>query len=195
MTKLKQTIIHESLKLFSLKGFLSASMNDILEASGTSKGGFYNHFQSKEDLFFEVLLEAKQIWREKNLDGLDQIDSPIEKIIRFLENFRDEYLKDAKNFPGGCVFITLSLELNNQKPNLSEEVNKGFKGFKAMLKYILTQAQEQGDLKSTANTDAVAEVLLSSIFGISVTYSLDKSDKDLDTAVNALIDYINSIRN
>jgi len=57
---LKETIIHESLRLFSLKGFLSTSINDILEAANTSKGGFYNHFASKEELFFEVLDEARK---------------------------------------------------------------------------------------------------------------------------------------
>ena len=51
---LKEKIIHESLKLFSLKGFLGTSIHDILEAADTSKGGFYNHFASKEDLFFNV---------------------------------------------------------------------------------------------------------------------------------------------
>ncbi len=52
---LREKIIQESLKLFSLKGFLSTSIHDVLEAAGTSKGGLYNHFMSKEDLFFAVL--------------------------------------------------------------------------------------------------------------------------------------------
>lgn len=99
MNDLKKKIIHESLKLFSLKGFLSTSMRQILDAAGTSKGGFYNHFKSKEELFFQVLDEARNIWREKNLSGLDEIENPIGKIKRFLENFRDLYLKDAENFP------------------------------------------------------------------------------------------------
>ncbi len=70
--ELKEKIIHESLKLFSLKGFLSTSIHDILEASNTSKGGFYNHFESKEELFFAVLKEAQKIWREKNLEKLQR---------------------------------------------------------------------------------------------------------------------------
>ena len=56
---LKETIIHESLKLFSLKGFLSTSIHDILVAAETSKGGLYNHFRSKEDLFLAVLQEGR----------------------------------------------------------------------------------------------------------------------------------------
>ncbi len=100
---LKETIIQESLRLFSLKGFLSTGINDILLAANTSKGGFYNHFSSKEDLFYVVLAEAQGIWRDKTLCGLDEIESPVGKVERFLENYRDQYLKDDEHFPGGCI--------------------------------------------------------------------------------------------
>ena len=76
---LKEKIIHESLRLFSLKGFTSTSIQDILAAANTSKGGFYNHFSSKEDLFYQVLDEARKIWRERNLSGLKQAESSLEK--------------------------------------------------------------------------------------------------------------------
>ncbi len=195
MTALKINIIHESLKLFSLKGYSSTSMNDILAAANTSKGGFYNHFKNKEELFFKVLEEATQIWRKRNLDQLNHIDNPVEKIIRLLENFRDNYLKDAENFPGGCVFITLSLDVNNQSPHLSKAINKGFSGVRAMLRRFLEQSVEMGELKSSVNTDAVTEILFSSLLGVSITYSLDKSETNLNTAIAFLIDYVNSIRN
>ena len=51
MLSLKDRIIHEALRQFSSKGFMSTSISDILESVGTSKGGLYNHFKSKEDLF------------------------------------------------------------------------------------------------------------------------------------------------
>ena len=144
---LKEKIVHESLKLFSLKGFLSTSIHDILEAAGTSKGGFYNHFSSKEDLFFQVLDEARRIWREKNLAGLDQIEDPSEKITKFLNNYKDRYLMDAENFPGGCVFITLSVELNDQRPHLSKEIEKGFIGLKRLIKRLIDQGKESGRIR------------------------------------------------
>jgi len=155
---LKEKIIHESLKLFSLKGLLSTSIHDILEAADTSKGGFYNHFSSKEDLFFAVLDEARRIWREKNLAGLDAVESPSHKITTLLNNYKDRYLKDAENFPGGCVFITLSAELNNQRPHLSKEIEKGFIGLKGLIKRLLEQGKESGELGKGVNTDAVSEI-------------------------------------
>ena len=191
---LKEKIVHESLKLFSLKGFLSTSIHDILEASNTSKGGFYNHFASKEDLFFHVLDEARRIWREKNLSGLDEIEKPVEKITKLLENFRDKYLKDIENFPGGCIFITFSVELDDQRLHLSKEINKGFIGLKAMLKRLLDEGKELGELNNDVNTGAITEMLFAGMLGASVIYGVDKSTKSVDRSINSLIDYLEKLR-
>jgi AcrR family transcriptional regulator len=190
---LKEKIILESLKLFSLKGFIGTSIHDILTAANTSKGGFYNHFKSKEDLFFQVLEEARRIWREKNLKGLEDIENPIDKIKKFLENFRDLYLKDAENFPGGCIFITFIVELNDQRPHLSREVNRGFIGLKGMLKRLLDEGKEAGELRSDVSTDAITEMLFAGVLGATVMYGVDKSSETLDRSISALIDYLEKL--
>ena len=191
---LKETIIHESLKLFSLKGFFSTSIHDILEAANTSKGGFYNHFSSKDDLFFHVLDEARKIWREKNLKGLEDIESSTEKIKRLLKNYKDRYLKDADNFPGGCVFITLAAELNDQRPQLSKELEKGFVGLKGMIRRLLEQGKKSGELMKAVDTDTVTEIVFSGMLGASLLYGVNKSQTSLDTSIDALIEYLEQLK-
>ena len=191
---LKEKIIHESLRLFSLKGFLGTSLQDIISAAGTSKGGFYNHFESKEDLFYYVLCEARQIWRAKNLVDLDEIDDPLGKIIKLLQNFKDQYLKDSEHFPGGCVFITLSVELNDQRPHLSQEITKGFVGLKSMIKRLLDQGKETGQLNSSIDSSAVTEILFAGMLGASVIFGIDKSTESLAQSINALISYVESLK-
>jgi AcrR family transcriptional regulator len=193
MMNLKEKIVHESLKLFSLKGFLSTSIHDILEAADTSKGGFYNHFSSKEDLFFQVLDEARRIWREKNLAGLDEIEHPSEKITTLLNNYKDRYLKDAKNFPGGCVFITLSAELNNQRPHLSKEIEKGFIGLKRLIKRLIDQGKESGELGNEIDTDTVTEIIFNGMLGASLSYGVHKSKDSLDKSIKSLIEYFEQL--
>jgi AcrR family transcriptional regulator len=192
---LKDTILHESLKLFSLNGFLSTSIQDILSAANTSKGGFYNHFSSKEDLFFQVLDEARKIWRERNLSGLDEIDKPIEKIIRLLENYKDRYLLDAENFPGGCIFIMFAVELGDSRPHLSREVQKGFTGLKSMLKRLLENGQSSPAEYNGLNTNTITEIIFNGMLGASVNYSVDKSYDALNGSINSLIDYLDKLRN
>ena len=192
---LKDTIVHESLKLFSLNGFLSTSVQDILSAANTSKGGFYNHFSSKEDLFFQVLDEARKIWRDKNLQGLDELNQPIDKIIRLLENYKDRYLLDAENFPGGCIFIMFAVELGDSRPHLSREVKKGFTGLKALLKRILENGQQSTTEYNGLNSNTITEIIFTGMLGASVNYSVDKSYETLDESINSLIDYLAKLKN
>jgi len=190
---LKHTIIHESLKLFSLKGFLSTSIDDIMKAANSSKGGLYNHFSSKEELFYAVLSEARKIWREKTLYNLDRTDKPIEKLIRLLKNYRDRYLKDADDFPGGCIFVTLSVELDDQRPHLARELNKGYARLKAMIRRFLDQAQQAGQLSDAIDTQALTEMIFSGMLGASVIYGMDKSRAGLDRTINSLIEHVRTL--
>lgn len=52
-TRLK--IIASAIKLFSNRGFNAASVDDICHDAGISKGAFYHHFKSKQNLFLALL--------------------------------------------------------------------------------------------------------------------------------------------
>lgn len=191
---LKEKIVRESLKLFSLKGFLSTSIHDIMREAKTSKGGLYNHFKSKDEIFSAVLSEARKVWRERNLAGLEQIENPVEKVKKLLENYRDRYLKDTQTFPGGCIFVTLSVELDDQRPDFSRELNEGFVRLKAMIRRFLDQGKENGELRGEVNTEAVTEMIFSGMLGASVIYGTGKFFAGLDQCINSLIDYLESLR-
>jgi TetR/AcrR family transcriptional repressor of nem operon len=191
---LKQKIIYESMKLFSLKGFLNTSINDIMREAKTSKGGLYNHFKSKDEIFTAVLSEARKFWRDRSLAGLDQIEEPVEKVKKLLENYRDRYLKDTETFPGGCIFVTLSVELDDQNPLFSRELNEGFVRLKGMIRRLLDQGKESGKLRAEVNTEAVTEMIFSGMLGASVIYGTAKSSVGLDRCINSLIDYVESLR-
>jgi len=191
---LKDTIVHESLRLFSLKGFLNTSIQDIISAANASKGGFYNHFNTKEDLFYEVLGEARKIWRERNLNGLSEVKDPIGKIKKLLENYKDRYLLDAENFPGGCIFIMFAVELGDSRPHLSREVHKGFIGLKNMLKRWLDEGKKSGEYYNGVTTSTITEIVFNGMLGASVSYSADKSYKALDKSIKALIGYLETLK-
>ena len=193
---LKEKIIQESLRLFSSKGFSGTSISEILEAVGASKGGLYNHFRTKEELFSAVLSESRRIWRDKNLQGLDEIEKPIEKTKRLLENYRDRYLIGSGSLPGGCIFVRVSVEsaeLGDQWPHLAEEINEGFDRLKSMIKRLLDQAKERGELREPTNTEDVADMLFSGMLGACVLYGMDRSSKNLDRTMNSLIEYIENL--
>ena len=190
---LKDRIIEESLKLFSVKGYTSTSTMDIIEAVGASKGGFYNHFKSKEQLFREMLSAARKIWRERNLYQLDEEPRPLLKIQKLLENYRDRYLADSKNFPGGCIFVNLAVELSDQAPGLAKEVSTGFTRLGRMIKRLLDDEKKAGGLGKNVNTEDVSNMIFSGLLGACVLYTSDKSKKRLNSTITSLISYLHSI--
>ncbi len=190
---LKDKIAHEALRLFSLKGFSNTSIEDILAHAHASKGGFYNHFKSKDQLFMTVLSEARKIWRSRVLDGLDQTNSPLMKMRKMLENFRDLYLKDSENIPGGCVFVTLLVELDDQRPEFAREIFEGFSRALTMMNEMLEQAKVSGELRPEVNTDAVSRVLFAGLLGASVLYGVDKSSEALGKSLGPFIDYLDGL--
>lgn len=50
----REQIIEVSLNLFSTKGYEKTSISDIVKASNVSRGGFYHHFQSKEEVLAAI---------------------------------------------------------------------------------------------------------------------------------------------
>jgi TetR/AcrR family transcriptional repressor of nem operon len=168
-------------------------MTDIIEAVGTSKGGFYNHFKSKEQLFREMLSTARKIWRERNLYKIDDEPRPLLKIQKLLENYRDRYLADSKNFPGGCIFVNLAVELSDQAPDLAKEVNTGFIRLGKMIKRFLDDEKKSGGISKSVDTESASNMIFSGLLGACVLYTSDKSKKRLNSTINSLIAYLHGI--
>ncbi|MEN8246979.1 MAG: hypothetical protein ABFS43_18975, partial [Thermodesulfobacteriota bacterium] len=91
-------------------------------------------------------------------------------------------------------FIMFAVELGDQRPHLSEEVQKGFVGLKAMIKRMLDQARESGELKADVNTGEMSEIIFTSMLGSSVSFSTDKSVEKLDRSINALVGFLETLR-
>lgn len=76
----RNSIISAGLKLFKRDGFNGTAVNDIVAEAGVTKGAFYHHFESKEDL----LLLIHNDYLEYQLEIINEVTaldvSPTEKI-------------------------------------------------------------------------------------------------------------------
>src|SRR5262252_4714872 len=53
----RERILHAALMVFARKGYHRAAVDDIVDASRTSKGAVYHHFPNKEALFLALVDE------------------------------------------------------------------------------------------------------------------------------------------
>ncbi|MCK4988069.1 MAG: TetR/AcrR family transcriptional regulator [Desulfobacterales bacterium] len=192
-TRTRQNIIEKSLQLFCVKGYYNTSINDILEATGLTKGGLYGHFSSKEDIWYAVYDEALGIWRQVVFKGIQSNSSPLERIQTFIEN-------DIKNklgngvFEGGCFFHSMLVELSGQSVAMSKHILGGFMQLAGLLCTWLEQADQQGMLKEGLNFKEIANYIIISLNGAAALYASSRDPAILDHTVSQLRFYIRQLK-
>lgn len=63
-------IVDAAEKLFAQKGYGATSVQDILDALGISKGGFYHYFDTKMELLTEVCARRTEEWYLKGVESV-----------------------------------------------------------------------------------------------------------------------------
>ncbi|MFY4774983.1 TetR/AcrR family transcriptional regulator [Metabacillus sp. RGM 3146] len=116
MNQKKKLIIDEAVKLFAQKGYHAASIQEIAEQCGISKGSFYTYFKSKEDLIVSAFRSYYSLLFDK-ISRLEHIESlsPREKFIEQL-SLQLHDLISHKEF--------IHILLSEYKMNISEQLDE-----------------------------------------------------------------------
>jgi TetR/AcrR family transcriptional repressor of nem operon len=101
-------ILEEASRLFRERGFSGVSVSEIMKATGLTHGPFYNHFDSKEELMAESVLQGFK----STLDGLNATEGTAKGRTEYVKR----YLSAAhRNAPGmGCTMASLSSEIRHE---------------------------------------------------------------------------------
>ena len=102
-------ICRKAAKVFSTKGFVSATLADVSRIAGISKGGIYHYFSTKEELLFVILCRYMDQTLKELRVKLESTPKPLEKIRIFIEHhichYRDNLyasrliLHESQNLP------------------------------------------------------------------------------------------------
>jgi AcrR family transcriptional regulator len=76
----RRQILDVAAGLFAERGYHPTSVADIVEALGVGKGVFYWYFESKEDLFLEILAESSQDLRRRQQSAIGDEPDPLRRI-------------------------------------------------------------------------------------------------------------------
>jgi TetR/AcrR family transcriptional repressor of nem operon len=71
--KTRERILRCARRLFSRKGFAEVTIGEIMAEAGLTRGGFYRHFKTKDELYSEALLQftcldPPEDWQRKHVD-------------------------------------------------------------------------------------------------------------------------------
>ena len=100
-------IVAVAAKRFRELGLEGIGVADVMKEAGSSVGGFYKHFDSRDELVAEAVSDAFGVWqRQKEVAETGGQTLSFEKLI-------DDYVSDVhrKNPGEGCAFSALAPEL------------------------------------------------------------------------------------
>src|SRR2546425_5928418 len=128
----KRNLINSARKLFNRHGFETVSLNQIMAAVGLTHGGFYSYFNSKSDLYAEVLgcfftdPEWKSCWEGVHVD-LSSTDVGPQVVRAYLSR---QHFEDVEN---SCPMVALPSDVARSGKNVKQAYETVFKAMVSVL--------------------------------------------------------------
>lgn len=102
----KQEILKIAMNLFSEKGYSQTTVNDIINSAGASKGGFYHHFKSKEEVIDSIIMDyvsetlelSNEIADDKSMNGFEKYKKLFLEVQKRRTQSRDRFAFLTKMF-------------------------------------------------------------------------------------------------
>jgi TetR/AcrR family transcriptional repressor of nem operon len=138
----KTKLLNAAFGVIRAKGYAAATIDDICHAAGVTKGSFFHHFKSKDDL----ALSAGAFWGETT-EGFfaaapyHQSDDPLERLLGYVD-FRAEILRgDLPDYT--CLLGTLVQETYATHPDIRAACEKGMSAHVAILMRDIEAAKQR----------------------------------------------------
>ncbi len=177
--KNRQEILRAASRRFREVGFSGAGVADLMKEVGLTHGGFYCHFNSKDELAAEACAAAMD---EKARKWTEFFEPGAENSVR---KMAAEYLtRERRDNPGaGCPLAALAVDVSRQSTTIRDSFTKGFCSLVKILMSAMpgrTVARKRRDSLATWSTLVGALVLARAV------NDEELSNEILNAAANAL---------
>ena len=169
----RQEILRTAARLFQQRGYDATSMNDVAAALKLSKGGLYHHFQSKDQILFEIMNHAMDITEQRVLAPARGIADPEERLRALIRLHIEVVLSPVDRE------ITVMLHENHPLPPvLRKRINIRKKDYIHFVEHLMAEVQKMRQAKGAVSPRAAAFALLGMINWI---YQWYKPEGELQT--------------
>lgn len=147
--QVRSRIVESARVLFNRHGFEGVTIDSVMEFAGLTRGGFYNHFKSKDKLYSEAvssfLMGQGAKWRDEA--GIDPSAPDPETARKMIRSYLSEdHLNTLDN---QCPMIALPSDVARAKPKVQEAYQQLLEAMVSLFEQSLGQ---QGQNKQQKNT-------------------------------------------
>ena len=160
----KEEILQAAREVFAEKGFLAATMEEIAQRAGFSKGAIYFYFRSKEEILLQINCALIDAFRS-HLRSLTEGEAPLEGVVAsLLENLRTIFREFLSQ-----VDTLVYLSPGAQPLNVSEELSdRWYEGITDILRTLQGLLERAPGAASLAHPDSSQYALFILAMGLGV---------------------------
>jgi TetR/AcrR family transcriptional repressor of nem operon len=160
----KTRILQAALEVIRTKGYTATRVEDICAAANLTKGSFFHHFKTKE----EMAVAAADYWAETT-SGLfatapyQTVPDPLGRLLAYID-FRKSILRgDLQQFT--CLVGTMVQEIYLTHPEVAAACDRSIRDHAATLVPLITQAMAERDMDPDWSAESLALYTQASIQG------------------------------
>jgi len=169
MKDTKKHILDVSFTLFLQKTFKEVTMQEIVEKTGMSKGAFYHYFNSKEQLFLEVV---NHYLNELTIDYTKLSHESLFQFYHDLINRMKDLLHSffyARNNTWSDLdlnFYTLMFDAMKLFPSFREQIAEHFQVERKAWIEMISLARSKGEIRSPLTDAQIADLFIYTSDGV-----------------------------
>jgi TetR/AcrR family transcriptional regulator, acrAB operon repressor len=179
----RRRLVASATELFARKGYRDASIQEIADAAGISRGSIFWHFGSKEGLLWAVAEELFARWEHEVLVPEVGEATGIEAVLRSLDAHR-AFLTGETD--AHRLFYVLMFEALGPRADLAGEYARLHRHFRTLGAAWIVRGMEKGEVRADTDSQAIAVAIVGALGGIAYQYLLDPAGVDLDRVYGAL---------
>jgi len=177
----REEILDRALEVVAREGYRGASVKELAEAVGLSQAGLLHYFDSKEELFTEILRKRDEVDSERfgRMSGGD-LDFPD------MRRGYVEVVRHNADLPGLVqLFSRMSVDATDpEHPAHRFFLVRGAK-LRETFRGAIRSAQDEGRITSAVDAETLARIFQAVSDGMQVQWMLDP-DVDMAVTVEAL---------
>ncbi|WP_298615350.1 TetR/AcrR family transcriptional regulator [uncultured Odoribacter sp.] len=186
MANTRILIIEKAFLLFLKKGFKAVKLSDIERAAGITKGTFYYHFTSKEEVLKEGLIRYYEMidkQRSMEFNSITTLREYVDLTIRKMSGIHNYTAKSFTSEIPEVLSLSLLVEVIALFPELKKVTIVSKMQRLSKLEQLILEAKKRGELRNDADTSVLAKNILNISAGM-VNYLV--MHQDVSYALSAM---------
>ncbi|MGC2162104.1 MAG: TetR/AcrR family transcriptional regulator [Silvibacterium sp.] len=178
----KTKLLNAALYVIRAKGYTATRIEDVVEAAGLTKGSFFHHFSSKE----ELAIAAADYWGEMTSALFEAAPyhgpaGAVDRVLAYVD-FRKAIMQGTlPEFT--CLLGTMTQEVYDTHPAIREACERAIYGHAATLVPDIEAAMRERGIKGDWTAESLALFTQAAIQG---AFILAKAKQDVSAATDVI---------